>query len=343
MEQERRAIRFGTCMIAFAVAWRLVSSGVLSPVGAFLRSPAVASFLVYLESGRVVQAQAQTNPTVHLMPSQPVSEPTLPPLPPMETTVPEQMAAVFSPEDSGVLSLYDSAGLQVDLTACLSQPLQWDLTGEGPQVLILHTHATESFTKNGEDYKESSAYRTLDERYNMIRVGEELAQALEQYGISVLHDRTLHDYPSYTASYSNSRKAAQRYLEQYPTIQLILDVHRDSIELQNGRQMDTSATVEGSESAQLMMVVGTNAGGLSHAGWQQNLALAVKLHAQLERQNEGITRPLCLRTERFNQDLLPGMLLVEVGAAGNTLEESLTAARQLAHAIGALRYGANID
>lgn len=337
---ERRAIRFGLVMISFAVVWKLMGSGALTPAVAVLRRPELVSLLMYLESGRVVQVK-QLQPITR--PTRPSNEATLPSPPATESTEPEHVAAVFAPEEGTKVKLHDSAGLEADTQAALSRTLNWDLTGADPTVLILHTHATESFTKNGESYEESSRYRTLDEGYNMIRVGDELSQTLAEYGITVIHDRTLHDYPSYTASYNNSRKAAQKYLEQYPSIRLVLDVHRDSVELANGRQMDTTASRDGTEAAQLMMVVGTNAGGLAHPGWQENFALALKLHAQLERQMPGIMRPVNLRSERFNQDLLPGMLLVEVGAAGNTLEEALAAAVELAHAIGALRYGANID
>ena len=340
MVHERRAIRFGLVMISFAVVWKLMGSGALTPVVAVLRRPEMVSLLMYLESGRVVQVKPLQPIT---RPTKPTNEPTQPSPSATESTEPGQVAAVFAPEEGAKVKLHDSAGLEVDTEASLSRTLNWDLTGADPTVLILHTHATESFTKDGESYEESSRYRTLDEGYNMIRVGDELSQTLAEYGITVIHDRTLHDYPSYTASYNNSRKAAQKYLEQYPSIQLVLDVHRDSVELANGRQMDTTASRDGTEAAQLMMVVGTNAGGLAHPDWQENFALALKLHTQLERQMPGIMRPVNLRSERFNQDLLPGMLLVEVGAAGNTLEEALAAAVELAHAIGALRYGANID
>ena len=172
----------------------------------------------------------------------------------------------------------------------------------------------------------------------MLSIGERVTQVLSQYGITAIHDRELHDYPEYTGAYNHSREAAQYYLQKFPSIQLILDLHRDALE-QNGQQLRTSATVNGQPSAQLMLVMGTDAGGLSHDGWEQNLSLGLKLQLQLEQQAPGITRPTALRSQRFNQDLLPGALLVEVGAAGNTHEEALIAAEQLAHAIGALAKG----
>ena len=172
----------------------------------------------------------------------------------------------------------------------------------------------------------------------MLSIGERVVEVLAQHGISAIHDRSLHDYPNYNSAYSNSREAAQYYLNRYPTIQLILDLHRDALE-SGGKQLRTAAQVDGASAAQLMLVMGTNAGGLSHQNWEQNLSLGLKLQCQLERQSPGITRPMALRSQRFNQDLLPGALLVEVGAAGNTHREALLAAEQLAHAIGALSRG----
>ena len=98
--------------------------------------------------------------------------------------------------------------------------------------------------------------------------------------------------------------------------------------------MRTLAQVDGEASAQLMVVLGTN-----HEHYEDNLSLALKLHARLEQQAPGIMRPLQLRSQRFNQDLSPGALLIEVGAAGNSHGEALTAAEQLAAAIIALSGG----
>ena len=132
------------------------------------------------------------------------------------------------------------------------------------------------------------------------------------------------------------------YLEEYPTIQLVLDIHRDASG-NNSAQMTTTATVNGRPSAQLMLVVGTNASGLNHPNWEENLALALKLQVQLERTSPGICRDINLRAQRFNQDESPGALLVEVGAAGNTHDEALTAVEVLASGIMALKNGAVVE
>lgn len=249
--------------------------------------------------------------------------------PPAATT--EPTLPVFSPEETAEVT-YASAK-DPDLETLLASPLHWDLTEGDPAVLILHTHATESYTKTGEDYAETARYRTLDEDYNMLSLGDMVAQDLKNAGIGVVQDTTLHDYPSYNGSYTRARKSIQSYLEAYPSIRLVLDLHRDAVEVSYG-QLRTCVSVEGSDCAQLMIVLGTN-----HDTWQDNLSLGLKLHAQLERQVPGITRPLQLRASRFNQDLSAGALLVEIGAAGNTHEEALAAARQLSKAIIALSRG----
>lgn len=332
MKEERRAIRMGVTLILLAAVWRLATGVGLDMLTSFFQKPDVASFLIYLETGRVVHLTAQAQ-------AQPESQPTVS----QETTVtePEQEALYFAPEDAGLLSLYDMCGHPVDMQTLLLQKLEWDLATSEPAVLILHTHATESYTKAGQSYAESAAYRTLDTQYNMVQVGDRLTRQLEEMGIGVIHDTTLHDYPSYNGSYNLSRQTAQKWLEQYPSIKLVLDIHRDAAENTNGQQITSTAAVDGKTSAQLMMVVGTDAGGLYHPGWQENMALAAKLHVTLEKQWPGITRPICFRSERFNQDLLPGALLIEVGTAGNTLDEALTAADSLAWAIAQLAKGAN--
>ena len=286
--------------------------------------------LLYLETGRVVR-------------STPAAETTAP-----TETVPEESAAeaspiqppVFTAEDTARVSITYNCGYRPDIEALLTQTLDWDLTGEEPTVLILHTHTTESYTQTeNSTYEESSAFRTLEEACNMLAVGDRVAETLEAGGISVIHDRTFHDYPSYSGSYAASRETVETYLKEYPSIRLVLDLHRDAAEDAYGNQISTSAAVSGQDSAQLMIVAGSDAGGLNFPNWQENLSLALKLHAVLEDGNPGICRPINFCAQRYNEDLTSGSLLIEVGAAGNTLEEALTAAKALGDAILALSHG----
>ena len=337
MDREQQSIRIGLTVIACAVVLRLLSAGVPQSVAALVQEPKVASFLVYLQTGRVVRTDV---PVIAPAPEQ--TTPALEETVLEDPTQPQQddQQVVFQPEDAQAVAVSAYNGYSVDVTSLLLSQLDWKLGADEPTVLILHTHATESYRKTeGETYEESSAYRTLDIDHNMVRVGEQLAQLLQQNGISVIHDTTFHDYPSYNDSYNNARKTMESYLAQYPSIQLVLDIHRDAAELSAGKQLTTHALAGGAESSQLMMVVGTNANGLHHPDWQKNMALAIKLHALLEKENPGICRPISFRAERFNQDLSPGALIVEVGAAGDTMAQALTAVQALGDAISALGSG----
>ena len=120
------------------------------------------------------------------------------------------------------------------------------------------------------------------------------------------------------------------YLEKYPTIQMVLDVHRDSATDASGKEVALTAQYKGEQAAQLMFVMGTGASGQSHPNWRQNLSFALKLQALCEKEAPGIFRDLNLRSQRYNQHLTPHSVLVEVGSAGNTLSQALASAELLA-------------
>lgn len=329
MDHQRKALRWGAAVIAFSITLRLFGGGFLSSVGNVLADERFLSLLVYLQTGRVVRYPESVPPA-----EQPV--PTAPSVP--SQTVPAK--PVFSQDDMEYVSVSYGCGYRPDLQSLLLSPLDWDLTGEEPTVLIVHTHATEGYAKQpDEDYVENIPYRTLDERYNMVSIGDEVARVLESGGIKVIHDRSFHDDPSYNDSYGNARASIESYLKQYPSIRMVLDIHRDASDGADGNQLVTVGTVGGQRSAQLMVVVGTDASGNYHPDWQRNLALALKLTAVLEQTDPGLTRPVNLRAQRFNMDLTAGSLLIEVGGAGNTHAEALLAANALARGILALAKG----
>lgn len=318
MKPERRSLQIGAAVIVCALILRLLGSGIADRLISGLQQPQTIATLLFFSTGRMAQPVVlQLEPAEETAP---------------ETTQPPEEKPVFSPADTALLQLRDTSGCQPDLETLLQRPLSWDLTGEEPTVLILHTHGTES-------YAEIDGYRTEDPARNMISIGEVIAARLEAGGIRVIHDRTAHDAVSYNGSYAQSRSAAESYLAQYPSIRLVLDIHRDAMEDSSGNQIASTVSLGDAEAAQLMLVLGTDAGGQTHPNWQENLALAAKLQVCLERQTPGLCRPISLRAQRFNQDLLPGMLLVEVGAAGNTHAQAVAAAEQLAQGILTLAKG----
>lgn len=318
MKPEQKAIHLGGILLICAVLLRLVSNIPLNAAGA-------AKLMIFLQTGRLVTAPYQQAVEI-TAPSESVT---------ITVHTPELPAAVFSASDAEKIELRNTTAYIADLESALTAPLDWDLQADGPTVLILHAHGTES-------YADTEGYRTQEPSKNMLAIGERVAALLEANGIGVIHDRTLHDAESYSGSYDSARASIEQYLAQYPTIRLVLDLHRDAAEDAYGNQIDYTVPTEKGEAAKLVLIVGTDAGGQNHPAWQENFALAVKLHAALQQRCPDSCRPLQLRTSCYNQDLSPGALLVEVGAAGNTQQEALLAADLLVEGILALAKGANL-
>ena len=317
MDWERRCMGVCCWALILAISLRLWAGGVLAPVGQALRSKDAASFLLYLHTGRVVRlAAAETAPEMPIAQS------------------PAQADTGFEAGDLELVPISDEPGLSPDLEALLTAPLELELGDGEPRILILHSHTTESFAQSGERYEETSPYRTLDPGHNMLALGDMVADILTEAGIGVIHDREIHDYPTYNGAYAHAAASTKHYLEQYPTIELILDLHRDAADTASG-QMATECTIGGEPAAQLMFVLGTDK-RLSHPDWEQNLSLAMKLQVLLERENSGICRSLTLSKNRYNQHLGKYALLIEIGAAGNTLEQASLAAQELGEAIAEL-------
>ncbi len=312
MDNRSKSLRVGISAILLSLLLRLGAAGVLDPRN-------LAAFLNQMETGRNVRFSPSLAVNLTFPAESPGISWVAPPLPHFDSL--------------SDIEIKNLSGKEADLISLLTEPLGWNLLDGEAAVLILSTHTTESYTKDGEDYAESSSWRTLDGQYNMLSIGRRLGELLEEAGIRVIRDETLHDYPSYNGSYTHARGSMQELLGRYPTVRLVLDLHRDASDAAFG-QLRTAVDLAEGATAQIMAVMGTN-----HDHWQENLALALKLMAQLESQAPGITRPLLLRQSRFNQDLSPGALLLEMGAAGNTHQEALRAADQLARAIIALARG----
>jgi len=206
------------------------------------------------------------------------------------------------------------------------------LPADSPQILIIHTHGTEAYTPSpGSEYTESDEYRTTDCDYNVVKLGEVLQQELSAQGLHVIHDRGLYDYPSYTGSYDRSAAAVEQWLQQYPGIAVVIDLHRDA--LGSGDAVyKTRAAHSAEPSAQVMLLVGTGDNGLAHPRWQENFKLALRLQDAMDRTTPTLARPIDLVSERYNQHYTTGSMILEVGSSGNTLPEALCAVRLFARA-----------
>ena len=227
-------------------------------------------------------------------------------------------------------------GLDLDVAALAQAQLTLALPEEGPQVLIVHTHGSEAYTPDGADtYVATGECRTTDTEKSVVRVGDEIAKVLTEMGLTVVHDTGLYDYPEYNGAYDRSLAAVEDWLAQYPTIQVVLDVHRDALIGADGTVYKPITTINGEPCAQVMLVMGSNA-LYDHPGWLENLALAVQVQKEMNTLWPTLARPIGLRENRYNQQTAPGAMLVEVGSHGNTLQEALAAARMFARALGAV-------
>ncbi len=215
----------------------------------------------------------------------------------------------------------------INIDEMLKSPLTFDMSGNGPKILIVHTHATESYSPEGAaTYSADKGDRSDDPAKNMIAVGNAMEDIFKSYGIQTIHDKTLHDKPSFNTSYASSLKTVNKYLAQYPSIRIVLDVHRDAFVYENGSKAKFVTEIKGEKTAQLMLVVGTNAGGLDHPDWRENMKLALKLQNAIIGKYPNLMRGVNLRKERFNGHTTSGSMIIEVGSSGNTLAEAIRGA-----------------
>ena len=251
---------------------------------------------------------------------------------PLDTPAPTESPAPVTPTIipttiSGGLSIKNGSGYDIDINSMLSAGCSLRLESGKPQILIIHTHSSEAYSPAGLDkYDDLGTIRTLDQNLNVIRIGTELTQIFEDCGLNVIHDTQVFDYPSYTGSYNRSREVIEKYLADYPSIKIVIDLHRDAL-CSDTATYKTTATEQGVCASQVMLFIGSNASGLEHPNWQQNLSLALYLQNAVCSSYPSLMRPITLSKYRYNQHLTPGSMILEVGSNGNTLQEALAAIR----------------
>lgn len=250
-----------------------------------------------------------------------------PPKEPTEATPEPSTPATSAPAvseqtASAVLEIKNQSGKSVNADELCAAPLGYTVEKAPAQVLIVHTHTTESY------YEQD---RSVDESKNMIAVGNVIADRLEADGIGVIHDTTVHDYPSYSGAYTRSCATVKKQLSEHPEIKIVLDVHRDAVSTADGKKLKLCTDINGEKTAQMMLVVGTDA-QLVHDGWRENLKLALKIQRKADALYPTLMRPVNLRAQRFNQQLSPGAIIIEVGTNGNTMDEAKRGAYLIADA-----------
>lgn len=229
----------------------------------------------------------------------------------------------------------NSTGLNIDLNEFLSGKLGYTIKKDStPQVLILHTHATECFLSEDRDYYTAADNsRTTDNSLNVTALGAIVAEKLNNAGINTLHDSTQHDYPSYNQSYSRAAKTIKAYLKKYPGIKVVIDIHRDSV--QNGTTKTKLTTdIDGKPAAQVMLVMGSQSGNVKNfPNWKENLKLAVRLQKNLESTYPTLARPLSLMSRSYNEPLTTGSMLIEIGTDANSFGEAVYSAQLLSNSL----------
>ena len=239
----------------------------------------------------------------------------------------------------------NSTGYSPDIATLIEKKLKEDDSYEllaattAPQVLIIHTHGTEAYSEDGALYCENDGdfARSTDTGENVVAVGRTLAKILNENGIATLHCTVMHDSLQYKDSYARAEETINRYMQEYPTIKLVIDVHRDSIIKSSGEIVRPITELDGEAAAQLMCVVGSDWAGDTHPDWQNNLSLALKLREKLNVECENICRPVYLKPNTYNQEISPYSLLIEVGAEGNSLAEAQRSAELLAEVLDEYR------
>ncbi len=240
---------------------------------------------------------------------------------------------------AGAGSIKNSTSLpdsQVAQIIAQGMPFGIEMNSDEPQVLIMHTHATETYelADNGW-YDPDFSCRSTDNAVNMTAVGAEMVRVLNAAGINTVQDTTLHDYPSYNGSYERSNETVRGWLEKYPSIKVVLDVHRDAIEQTDGTRLKPTLQTGEGPAAQVMIICGADKGG-NLPNYTQNLRFAAAWEAAMEARTPGLTRPVMFAYRYYNQDLTTGSLLIEVGGHANTVDEAVRAGGLAAAALADL-------
>lgn len=219
----------------------------------------------------------------------------------------------------------NSTGQNVNFDAELSKKPEISIKKtDEPQVLIFHTHTSESYMyEDSGIFYENFYPRSLENSKNVTAVGQAITDKLSENGINTIHDVTYHDNPSYNGSYSRSAQTIKKNLNQYPSIQVVIDIHRDSLGSNESGKIKPTFKYDGKKAAQMMIISGCDPdGSLGFPNWEKNLRLALRLQKYAESMFPGITRPLNFAKVKYNEHMTPGSLLIEVGSDMNTLEEA---------------------
>ena len=233
----------------------------------------------------------------------------------------------------------NSTGTGIDIKGLLAADLSFKIKkSDEPQVLILHTHTTECFmTEDRDYYTDADVTRSLDEQNNIVRVGDAVANKLAAAGIKAVHAKEKHDYPEYNGSYTRAAQTIGRYLKKYPTIKVVIDLHRDAIASGETDKVKPVTEINGKKAAQVMIVMGSQTGSVTNfPDWQENLKLALRLQQTIEVMYPTLARPLSLMSRNYNESLTKGSMLIEFGTDASTIDEAVYSGEMVGDALASL-------
>lgn len=274
----------------------------------------------------VAKLVRERNPveTPIILPEETLPEQILPEIPPQRQAPIKAVDAGVLQKNSNGLTIANETSYEVDPQELLNEKPSMDMSGDGPLVLVVHTHGTEAYAPEGSTvYDVEGSDRSENLQENVVKVGEVFCEVLREKGIETLHDKTLHDTPSFNGSYAHALASIEEYLAKYPTIQMVFDIHRDSIVYQDKTKAKLVTEIDGKNAAQLMFVVGTDQKGLEHPHWRENIKNTLHLQNAICKRYPTLMRHINLRRERFNGHTTKATVIIETGSSGNSLSEAL--------------------
>lgn len=219
--------------------------------------------------------------------------------------------------------ILNNTNFNLDISSLLASKINFGIKTTAPTVLILHTHTSEAYTPTILDtYQTTENDRSDDKKHNVVRVGDEIKKVLESYGIGVIHITKTFDTP-YSGAYGRSLETVEQYISLYPSIKVVLDIHRDALNDAYSPKYKLVTEINGKKAAQIMLVIGTDQSGDNHPQWRENLKLAVQIQREMATRYKLLARPIKLTKSGYNQFVSQGAMIVEVGANGNSLEEAI--------------------
>lgn len=341
--------------VLFATVGVIVWGSIVTDKIASLNGPISGKLLGRFLGRDVTSVGGTVRPHLNKIPSKPVEEGDLPGAAEDETvpdvgeggehkaeTLPVKRVDL-SVDSNDVFGLINETPYTPDVISLYAEELKTLTSAEAeaiygadaPRVLVLHTHGTECYQNGGDTYSSDEPFRTYDTSKNVVAVGRVFAERLREYGIGVIHIETMFDGENYNEAYVKSAEEVKRILEKYPSVEYVFDIHRDAMFTHEGVNLAPTSplSLNGGDAAQIMLVVGTDYAGAPHGEWEDNLSFALKLQKSTLGVNAGLMRSINLRSASFNAQYAKGAVLVEIGAAGNTLDEAKRAGELFADGV----------